>query len=146
MGARRTRVLVVEDEPDLLLVLRVNLESAGFETSLAADGETALARIAQERPDVVVLDLMLPVLDGWEVLRDLNERGDMPAVVVCSAKRDPRDQVRAEELGAAAYLVKPFDPEEVVNAVRALSGHDVEGRTVEDPAIGDIGVEGIEPA
>jgi two-component system alkaline phosphatase synthesis response regulator PhoP len=142
----KPRVLVVEDEPDLLLVLRVNLEGAGFETSLAADGVTALRRIDQEGFDVVVLDLMLPVVDGWTVLHELAERPGRPSVVVCSAKHDPRDMVRAEELGAAAYLTKPFDPEDVVDAVRELTTRRRAPRVVEPrPEIGLEDLPGIEP-
>ena len=68
----RPRVVIVEDEPDTLLLLRINLDAAGFEASLAADGATAMRRITAERPDVVLLDLMLPVLDGWAVLAELH--------------------------------------------------------------------------
>ena len=101
----RPRVLIVEDEPDMLLLLRINLEQAGFEASLAADGATAMRRIAAERPDVVLLDLKLPVLDGWAVLADLHSREHAPPVIVCSAKGTARDLARASELGAV--LARP---------------------------------------
>ena len=65
------KVLIVDDEPDILLMLRVNLEAEGYQTALAADGETALRRIADERPDLILLDVMMPVMDGWGVLEAL---------------------------------------------------------------------------
>ncbi|HLB62689.1 MAG TPA: response regulator [Actinomycetota bacterium] len=117
MIPRHPRVLIVEDEPDTLLVLRINLDAAGFVTSLAADGATALGRIEEERPDVVLLDLMLPVVDGWSVLADLRSRPAAPRVVVCSAKGSERDFAQAEEMGAAAYVTKPFVLEDVVAAL-----------------------------
>ena len=86
----RPHVLIVDDEPDVLLILRLNLEAAGLDMSLAADGVTALRRIERERPDIVLLDLMLPVLDGWAVLSELGNRTDVPPVIVCSAKQGPR--------------------------------------------------------
>ena len=113
---RHPRVLIVEDDPDLLVVLRVNLRAAGFETLLAGDGVTALARIAAERPDVVLLDVMLPGMDGWRVLEEIHARGDASAVVVCSAKQNPEDIERADALGVGGYLVKPFDLDRVVDA------------------------------
>jgi DNA-binding response OmpR family regulator len=113
----RPRVLVVEDDPDLLVVLRVNLESAGLEPILAGDGTTAIARIEIERPDAVVLDMMLPGVDGWQVLQDLHELGDPVPIVVCSAKKNPEDMARARELGAHAYVVKPFDIDRLLDAV-----------------------------
>ena len=107
----RPLVMIVEDEPDVLLVLRISLEAAGFDTTLAADGVTALRRIQLERPDLVLLDLMLPVMDGWGVLAELSTNADSPPVIVCTAKRGPRDVARAQELGAAEYVTKPFDVE-----------------------------------
>ena len=105
----KPHVLIVEDDPDTLLLLRANLEASGFGTSLAADGGTALRRIAGERPDVVLLDLMLPGMDGWGVLAQVGSDQSAPPVVVCSAKDAPRDRTRASRMGAAAYVTKPFD-------------------------------------
>ena len=117
MTLGRPRVLIVEDDPDLLVVLRVNLVSAGLEPILAGDGRTAISRIVAERPDAVLLDVMLPGIDGWQVLEQLQRLGNRVPVVVCSAKKNPEDMARAEELGAAAYLVKPFDIDRLVDAV-----------------------------
>ncbi len=117
MTLARPRVLIVEDDPDLLVVLRVNLASAGIEPILAGDGRTAISRIEAERPDAVLLDVMLPGIDGWQVLEELHARQNVVPVVVCSAKKNPADMDRAQELGAVAYLPKPFDIDRLVDAV-----------------------------
>jgi two-component system response regulator RegX3 len=111
-------VLIVDDEPDVLLTLRMILEAEGFDPSLAADGETALRRIDEEHPDLVVLDIMMPVLDGWFVLAELAGRTRRPGVVVCSAKSSEVDRVRAKELSADEYVTKPFEPDDLVSIIR----------------------------
>jgi DNA-binding response OmpR family regulator len=111
------RVLIVEDDPDLLVVLRVNLTSAGIEAILAGDGVTAVERIQREKPDAVILDVMLPGLDGWQVLEELHAIGDPTPVIVCSGKKNPQDMDRAAALGASAYVVKPFDIDRLMDAV-----------------------------
>ena len=116
----RPRVLIVDDEPDVLLTLRMIFESEGFDASLAADGETALRRIDDEQHDLVVLDIMMPVLDGWFVLAELAGRAQRPRVVVCSAKSSDVDRIRARELGADEYVTKPFEPDDLVNVVRSV--------------------------
>jgi DNA-binding response OmpR family regulator len=116
-----SKILVVDDEPDVLLLLRVNLEAAGYETVLAADGETALGRIDDSGPDLVLLDIMMPVMDGWGVLRALSDRGSAsPRVVVVSAKSSDRDIVRALTSGALDYITKPFDPDDLINVVERV--------------------------
>ena len=115
-----TTVLVVDDEPDILLLHRLNLESAGHRVVLAADGLTALGRIAAERPDAVVLDVMMPVLDGWSVLSRLQDDPDAPPVLVVSAKSTPGDIDRARSLGAADFLSKPYDTNDLLRRVEAL--------------------------
>ncbi|HUQ40403.1 MAG TPA: response regulator [Acidimicrobiales bacterium] len=117
-----SRVLIVDDEPDILLMLRVNLEADGFETSLAADGETALARLDEGNVDVVLLDVMMPVMDGWGVLGELGGRSGAPRVIVVSARSSERDRARALELGAAAFVAKPFSPSELSNLVTRVIG------------------------
>lgn len=114
------KVLIVDDEPDILLMLRINLEAEGFQTALAADGETALRRIDDEGPDVMLLDVMMPVMDGWSVLEALSSRDRGPRVIVLSAKTATRDMIRALDLGAAEYLTKPFDPEGLLATVRRV--------------------------
>ena len=107
---RSHKVLIVDDEPDVLLLLRIELEAEGYETLLAADGETALRRIMEERPEVVLLDVMMPVLDGWGVLQRLADQRSDTRVIVLSAKASDGDVAHALELGANEYITKPFDP------------------------------------
>ena len=133
MGGK-PRILIVDDEPDVLLTLRLLLEGEGFEPSLAAEGETALRRIDEESPDLVLLDIMMPVLDGWMVLAQLAERPRRPRVVVCSAKTSELDMSRARELGAAAYVTKPFDPAELVETLRGVLAGNVGPAPASDPA------------
>jgi DNA-binding response OmpR family regulator len=114
------RVLIVDDEPDILLLQRLNLEGAGFDVVMAADGQRALERIDSDEPDAVVLDVMMPVLDGWGVLERLQDRDGAPPVIVVSAKTASADIVHALRLGALDYLPKPFDSDELVHAVSRL--------------------------
>jgi two-component system alkaline phosphatase synthesis response regulator PhoP len=114
------RVLIVDDEPDILLMLRVSLDAAGFETALAADGDVALQRMAQEQYDLVLLDVMMPVMDGWGVLEALQGRTDAPKVIVLSAKSAQRDVDHARELGAVDYLSKPFEIEALIGRIQAV--------------------------
>jgi DNA-binding response OmpR family regulator len=107
---RVPQVLIVDDEPDVLLLLRIELEAEGYETLLAADGETAIRRILEERPDVVLLDVMMPVVDGWGVLQRLADHRSETRVIVLSAKASDGDVAHALELGAHEYVTKPFDP------------------------------------
>ena len=107
---RSARVLIVDDEPDVLLLLRIELEAEGYETLLAADGDTALRRILEERPDIVLLDVMMPVVDGWGVLQRLAAQGATTRVIVLSAKASDSDIAHALDLGADEYVTKPFEP------------------------------------
>ena len=122
------RVLIVDDEPDILLMLRVNLEAEGYETSLAADGETALRRLSEDSPDLMVLDVMMPVMDGWAVLDALRSEASALPVVVLSAKTAPPDLVRALELGASEYLTKPFDPSTLLATIARVLQQSPEAR------------------
>jgi DNA-binding response OmpR family regulator len=111
MTERRT-VLVVDDEPDVLLLCRVNLEFEGYEVIEAADGEQAMAQLRAHRPDVVLLDVMMPKMDGWQVLAAIKADetlADIP-VVMLTAKVQDQDQIRGWSQGAADYITKPFSP------------------------------------
>jgi len=120
---RPSRILAVDDDPDLLLLLRSALQGDGHETIVASNGRAALDLIGEQEPDVVLLDLMMPVLDGWGVLRSLADRPvglGRPRVIVLSAKTADEDIARAFELGATEYVVKPFDPARLLGTVREV--------------------------
>ena len=116
------RVLIAEDDPDTLVILRVNLNAAGFEPMLAGDGHTALERIETEAPDAVLLDVLLPGIDGWQVLEQLHAKGNSVPVIVCSGKDNVHDLQRARELGAVAYLVKLFDIDRLIEVTSEVVG------------------------
>jgi CheY-like chemotaxis protein len=108
----RRRVLVVDDEPDVLLLCRVNLEFEGYEVAEAADGEEAMQRLREQRFDVVLLDVMMPKMDGWQVLEAVKADPDLKdlPVVMLTAKVQDQDQIRGWSQGAADYITKPFSP------------------------------------
>jgi DNA-binding response OmpR family regulator len=105
-------VLVVDDERAIRLLCRVNLAAAGMDVLEATDGSTGLALAREERPDLVLLDVMMPEVDGWTVARELaaDERTRDIPVVFLTARADPADKHLGEQLGGVGYLVKPFDP------------------------------------
>ena len=116
------RVLVVDDEPDVLLLCRLNLQQRGHELLEAADGSTALEIARDRHPDVIVLDLMLPGISGYDVLEELQrdaETTDIP-VLVLTAKSLRADRERSHGLGASAFLTKPFLPNELCEMVDSL--------------------------
>ena len=112
------RVLVVDDDPALAEMLGIVLRGEGFETAFVADGDAALGAFRRERPDVVLLDLMLPGTDGLEVCRQIRAESGVP-IIMLTAKGDTVDVVLGLESGADDYVVKPFKPKEVVARVRA---------------------------
>jgi two-component system response regulator ResD len=117
----RGTVLVVDDEPTITEVVARYLERAGYRTRVAADGIQALELAASQRPDLVLLDLMLPGIDGLEVMRRLRELGrDRMAVILLTAKGEESDRVIGLRLGADDYVVKPFSPAELVARVDAV--------------------------
>lgn len=122
MGRGSARVLIVDDHPDIITLLRTSLELAGFETLDALDGRAALQRIDREAPDLVLLDLMMPVLDGWGVLEALKDREDRPPVIVLSAIESADSMERAERLGVAGYVTKPFDLPGLIGLVESALG------------------------
>ncbi|MEO8518113.1 MAG: response regulator transcription factor [Dermatophilaceae bacterium] len=114
------RVLVVEDDSTVSSVLSAYLRKAGFDPRMAADGATALQEWTQWKPDVVILDVMLPGLTGLEVLQRRRADDDSAAVIILSARGEEDDRLLGLELGADDYMVKPFSPREVVLRVQAL--------------------------
>jgi DNA-binding response OmpR family regulator len=114
-----TTILVVEDEPSLREVVSLYLKRAGYQVITAADGLTALDSIERDQPNLVVLDLMLPKVDGLEITRRLRAQGDIPIIMV-TARREEADRIAGLEMGADDYVVKPFSPQELVSRVRAV--------------------------
>jgi DNA-binding response OmpR family regulator len=115
-----THILVVEDEPSIVAVLRQRLEREGMRVRAAAGGEEALAAFEAQPPDLILLDLMLPGIDGLEVLRRLRNSGHTVPVIVLTARDEDVDVIVGLELGADDYVVKPFNPRELVARIRAV--------------------------
>ena len=115
----QARILVVEDEPSIREVVSLYLRRAGYQVTVVADGHAALESLSAQMPDLVVLDLMLPGVDGLEITRWLRERGDTP-IIMLTARREEQDRIAGLEMGADDYVVKPFSPQELVSRVRAV--------------------------
>jgi DNA-binding response OmpR family regulator len=116
---QQRRVLVVDDEPRMIHFIRLNLEHDGFEVSEAASGTEALEALRDTLPDLILLDVMMPDLDGFETLELIREISNVP-VIMLTAKGEEDDRVRGLELGADDYITKPFSPRELVSRVRAV--------------------------
>jgi two-component system KDP operon response regulator KdpE len=116
--AEQTRVLLVEDDPNIVDLIRSNLAVRGFDTMVSTDGVRALALLESGRPDVVLLDLMLPGVDGMELCRAMRERSSV-GIIVVSARRGERDKVSALNVGADDYMTKPFSIEELLARITA---------------------------
>ena len=114
-----TRVLIVDDEPAIVRLIRDYLERAGFEVVTAGNGEDAFQVFARGRPDLVILDLTLPRMDGLDVARALRRAGDVP-IIMLTARTEEADRVAGLELGADDYVTKPFSAREIVARVRAV--------------------------
>ena len=114
------RILLVEDEKNIILGVRTCLDAVGYEVEVAENGEEAMELIEQGHPDLILLDLMLPKVNGFEVLESLKTdpgTGSIP-VVVLTAKAEEEDRLRATELGADAYMTKPFRPQELWDVLK----------------------------
>src|SRR5262245_29320731 len=140
---RKTTLLVIEDDPDIVELLRYNLEREGYRVLVATDGERGLADAARHQPELVLLDLMLPGLDGLEVCRRLRgqEGTRGTPVLVLTAKSDEADVVIGLEMVADDYLTKPFSPRELLARVRALLRRAQRG--AEDPGKTRIEMHGL---
>jgi DNA-binding response OmpR family regulator len=117
-----TRVLVIDDEPPIRLLCRVNLEAEGMEVLEASDGPTGLEKARNDEPDVILLDVMMPGLDGWQVAEELID-GDLTGaipIVFLTARAEARDRARGLDLGGIDYVTKPFNPVELAPLVRDL--------------------------
>lgn len=113
------RILIVEDEPSIAEVVSLYLRRAGYQVQVAQDGQAALDYLEDSMPDLIVLDLMLPKIDGLSLTRWIRDRGDVP-IIMLTARRDESDRIAGLEMGADDYMVKPFSPQELVSRVRAV--------------------------
>ncbi|HUZ81519.1 MAG TPA: response regulator [Gaiellaceae bacterium] len=117
-----TRVLVIDDEPPIRLLCRVNLEAEGMQVFEASDGPSGLEKARAEIPDVILLDVMMPGLDGWRVAEELldDQRTESIPIVFLTARAELRDRARGIDLGGVDYVTKPFNPVELAPLVRDL--------------------------
>ena len=139
-----TRVLIVEDDPNIVDLIRSNLAVRGFETLVSTDGSKALTLLETQEPDMVLLDLMLPEADGFELCRQIRERSSV-AIIVVSARGGERDKVTALNMGADDYMTKPFGIEEllarILATLRRTRPADTGGSTPPVITIGDIDID-----
>ncbi len=118
----RSKILVVDDEPDIFEIVRANLEGAGYDVVGASDGTEGLRKIRTENPDLVILDVLMPRMDGWEVLAQIEANpgtAGLP-VIMLTCKTEDADILRGLEEGAVEYVTKPFYPENLVASVKIL--------------------------
>src|SRR5438105_1945836 len=119
MYTRNMKILIIEDEANIVQVIRLYLEQAGYTVLSASDGIAGLELHAREQPDLVILDLMLPALDGMEVCRRIRAWASTPILMLTARQRE-EDRIAGLEMGADDYLVKPFSPRELVSRVKAI--------------------------
>jgi two-component system KDP operon response regulator KdpE len=122
MASPKTRILVVDDEPQIVRALRTGLRARGYDVLSAPDGATALAVVADQSPELVILDLSMPQMDGFEVVRRVREWSAVP-IIVLSVREGERDKVMALDLGADDYLLKPFGMDELLARIRVALRH-----------------------
>ncbi len=132
------RILIVDDEPKIVRLVADYLEAGGYTVATARNGDEALMRVRTEQPDLVVLDLGLPGLDGLDVTRAIRRDGELP-IIMLTARDDETDRIIGLELGADDYVTKPFSPRELVARVRAvLRRHAASGAAEESLSVGDL--------
>ncbi len=115
----KTKILIVDDEENICELVRLYIEKEGFEAVIANDGQEAVAKFNNEKPDLILLDIMLPIKDGWQVCREIRAQSNVP-IIMLTAKGETFDKVLGLELGADDYVVKPFEPKELIARIRAV--------------------------
>ena len=113
------KILIADDDRNICELLKIYLEKEGCNVVLAGNGEEALSKFEEEEPDILLLDVMMPRLDGWQVCRELRKKSEVPIIMI-TAKGETFDKVLGLELGADDYVVKPFEPKEIVARVKAV--------------------------
>ncbi|HHT25696.1 MAG TPA: response regulator transcription factor [Firmicutes bacterium] len=134
------RVLVVDDEPAILELVSFNLRKEGYDVLTASDGNAALSVFRAEKPDLVILDLMIPDPDGYEVCRQIRAESSVP-VIMLTARTEERDRVKGLDIGADDYVVKPFSPRELLARVRAVLRRSPTWQEEELLAAGDLVID-----
>jgi len=114
-----SKILVVDDEKNIVELIRLYMEKEGFETVCAYTGDEALSKFREEKPDLIMLDLMLPGIDGWQVCREIRKTSQVP-IIMLTAKSETFDKVLGLELGADDYITKPFEAKELLARVKAV--------------------------
>lgn len=129
------KIMVVDDDRNICELLRLYLEKEGFTPILANDGEIAVERFEEQKPDLILLDIMMPKLDGWQVCREIRKKSNVP-IIMLTAKGETFDKVLGLELGADDYVVKPFEAKEVVARIKAVLRR--VGQQSEQPAVKEV--------
>ena len=115
----KPKILIVDDEENICELVRLYIEKEGFDAIIANDGQEAVAKFNKEKPDLIRLDIMLPIKDGWQVCREIRAQSKVP-IIMLTAKGETFDKVLGLELGADDYVVKPFEPKELIARIRAV--------------------------
>ncbi len=115
----KQKILIVDDEENICELVRLYIEKDGFDSVIANDGGEAVAKFNTEKPDLILLDIMLPIKDGWQVCREIRSQSNVP-IIMLTAKGETFDKVLGLELGADDYVVKPFEPKELIARIRAV--------------------------
>lgn len=115
----KPKILIVDDEKNICELVRLYIEKEGFDAIIANDGQEAVAKFNKEKPDLILLDIMLPIKDGWQVCREIRAQSKVP-IIMLTAKGETFDKVLGLELGADDYVVKPFEPKELIARIRAV--------------------------
>ena len=115
----KPKILIVDEEENICELVRLYIEKEGFDAIIANDGQEAVAKFNKEKPDLILLDIMLPIKDGWQVCREIRAQSKVP-IIMLTAKGETFDKVLGLELGADDYVVKPFEPKELIARIRAV--------------------------
>ena len=132
-----TLLLLVDDEKNIIELERLYLDKEGYEIQVAYDGKSALDKVRSLKPDLIILDLMLPGIDGWEVCRRVRQESDTPIIMLTARDQDV-DKIVGLEIGADDYLTKPFNPRELVARVKAILRRSVPSVKTQRLSVGDI--------
>ena len=132
------KILVADDDRNIAELLRLYLEKEGYSVTLACDGVDAMEKFNADTPDIVLLDIMMPRLDGWQVCREIRQKSNCP-IIMLTAKGETFDKVLGLELGADGYVVKPFETKEIVARIKAVLRRS--GKTSSEPDVKEVSYE-----